>query len=219
MSKPWAFNLIRNSISKMSESVVHLSCGRGDPLVLTFALVARILEKWGETPFRFPDTVCYEHHFPRAWYGFETDASQQPPGRSRPQNPLESLRQATPYLQIKQQRPSDRRARHPERANLSLFKKPPKECDNGTITRSFSCSPRSAMSLNAQQRSTCFIGSTCVIRDKISNELVFWVLDDASLADFLMNTPETCILSRNTPLPIRLTVLSLTDWRRIAHLG
>jgi hypothetical protein len=182
---------------------VDLSVGSGDCLVLMFPLLAKLHERGASLPFIFPETVCYEHHFPRGWYYFEREASKKlgPSGgagdggaagtgvredRDARQAQLDKLRASSPFLRPPRQAHASGSGAMDNR--LNLMKKTVKECDSGTIRRMFATPPSSKSP----------IGSEVVVRMP-SGALEVKYLNSSLLAEFLMSTPETCILSKNVP--------------------
>lgn len=176
-----------------------------DPLVHVFFLLNRLYEKGAPMPFLFPETVCYEHHFPRGWYSLE----KEPPSaaalrlKDGPElDPMEKLKATNAFL-----RPTARfsgssgegtkKSAPPAANNLTpgsacdgmiLVKRSSKDCDSTAIRKAF-----------ANTKQCPVIASILVSRDAGSRQPCVRYLDNASIGEALMNTPETCILSKSVP--------------------
>src|SRR4051812_41635439 len=59
-----------------AKSVHTLAIGTGDILTLAYQYLFKMSERGVPLPMLCPDTVCYEHHFPRGWYHHD-DASPE----------------------------------------------------------------------------------------------------------------------------------------------
>ena len=185
--------------------MLDVSVGSGDCLVMMFPLLAKLHERGATLPFCFPETVCYEHHFPRGWYYFEREQAKKAraaagEGGSSAGTPatasnanaeslLEQLRASSPFLghTVTEKALNNPQQQHAsEQPKLQLLKKTVKECDSGAIRRTFANAPTSKSPIGSE-----------VVSRTASGSLEVRFLNSALLADFLMNTPETCVLSKN----------------------
>ena len=134
-----------------SSYVVSLSVGQSDCLVAIFPLLYRLKEKGVKLPVAFPDTVCYEHHFARAWYFFEVDQQRMKGAKRadpRTETTTRSTADALPFLP--QEFPTTRTAESKASAiatinNVAneglLMRRNAKECESSYISSTFSAYP------------------------------------------------------------------------------
>lgn len=185
-----------------------------DCLVSMYPLLFRLFEKGAGLPFLVPETVCYEHHFPRGWFSIERhvsggSASAGGAGASA------ALSDASPYFQSSRRHKVDRMTavRVEEKSRMVMSRKTSRECDSGVIRKAFSngvddtgmndapaSSPQSAKGATSpsrrQSKKPSALLAVCVRRDANGIDLDIRYLDYPALADVLITTPETCILSK-----------------------
>ncbi|CUG92638.1 Hypothetical protein, putative [Bodo saltans] len=165
-----------------------------DALVFMYPLLNRLTEKGASLPFRFPDTVLYEHHFPRGWFSVEREpeaAAALRRGHKEP-SPVELLRGASPFLHsdvpVRDKKHHASGDEHNDAQKLVLVRRVAKECDSGIIRKAF-CATRASPTMAA----------LCVSRHPVTDAVVIRYLNDAGLADTLLSSPETCLLSKMVP--------------------
>jgi hypothetical protein len=165
-----------------------------DALVFMYPLLNRLTEKGASLPFRFPDTVLYEHHFPRGWFSVEREpeaAAALRRGHKEP-SPVERLRGASPFLHAdtpaRDKKGNHAGDEHSDAQKLVLVRRVAKECDSGIIRKAF-CATRASPTMAA----------LCVSRHPTTDAIVIKYLNDAGLADTLLSSPETCLLSKMVP--------------------
>eukprot|EP01065_Artemidia_motanka_P014756 TRINITY_DN1858_c1_g1_i1.p1 TRINITY_DN1858_c1_g1~~TRINITY_DN1858_c1_g1_i1.p1 ORF type:complete len:1115 (+),score=341.81 TRINITY_DN1858_c1_g1_i1:69-3413(+) len=151
-----------------------------DPLLGLFPFLERVSKRMS-LPVVFPETVVYEHHFPRGWYWCEVPGA----GRGRQQRQL--LDESDP--QNASATPADT-----DRAPL-LHTVPVRECETRAILESFTAGRGRSQGYLAQ-----------VVRrpegdDGRQEGLSVQLLDYEGLKRFLMKLPDQCILSKYIPPP------------------
>ena len=159
--------------------MVELSSGHGDCLVQLYPFLAKMQERGEQLPVAFPETLCYEHHFPRGWYRFETETESSANKQRREQGDR----------QFKQFRPKPSKEGESKLVPTSatgrtMTRKSAKECDSTTISNVFGKKRPEALCAEIVQR------------DTTNGELIVQYFDHDRLGEFLLNTPEQCILSK-----------------------
>jgi hypothetical protein len=207
--------------SATSGHLVELSTGNGDILVQMFGFLAKMQEKGEKIPIAFPETITYEHHFPRGWFRFEaeTGAEIAAANAKKKQQQMKlagggagssgagslpdggpnldatgstefqlhsGSTQTKPFHPMPNQREQEVENRNKTSASdKTLTKKSSKECDSSTISQVFQGSTGKGL-----------LCAEIVQRNPATGELIVQYFDEEKLGQFLLNTPEQCILSK-----------------------
>ena len=156
-----------------------------DPLIGFFQFCEKLSRKI-RLPVAFPETIVYEHHFPRGWYWFEKSSE----GNSKSgKNDQKKKRNKEPQ--------------HGKMSNLlSLLSQPldttddmlTVESETLRIIRSKGCETSSLLDSLQRNSKTDILAE--VARRLPNNSIDVTYLDAQGLRSWLVNIPEQCILSR-----------------------
>jgi hypothetical protein len=174
---------------------VDMALGSGDFLVLAFAYIQRMSDRGIDLPFKIPQTITYEHHFPRAWYVLDDNHNEDDPdgGAIRVARRPPRCCGSKAIVEAFTQRSVSARA-----AAAARRRQDAEDAAAAGVMHGFNATPTLSHTGQADH-SILPKGIICgqlVQRDYITGEVSVQCLDESGLRDATVTAPEQCVLSK-----------------------